>query len=390
MSELVASVCIKVNKRDAQDAKNALLKGGLLDPDREPSHEGNSVFFPVIEAEEKSIKAVVHCPFETRVGKCPVSQKKQAGNLADLLVPAVPNELVDKVPRAFNIVGTIAVLEIDEQLAPFKEAIVRALLEIHPHLTSIFSKQSERSGEFRTNSLDLVWGNGNPVTTHVENGCRFLVDVKGAFFDPRLVHEHARVIDSIRAGCKDSDTCSVLDLFCGVGPFVVPLAKDKGIRAWAVDLNPRAIELLATNIKANHIDQTRVHGHAMDARVFLETTDIDGATCPRTFDAIILNLPRAAHEFLGACKPRTRDGTRLFWYTIAREFFEGKEMPGDAPAAIQEQLRGLAREGDVNPVSEVCIAGLDAVKAFGFTIARITRVKPFSPYKYTYCFELVA
>ncbi len=79
----------------------------------------------------------------------------------------------------------------------------------------------------------------------------------------------------------------------------------------------------------------------------------------------------------------------MFWYTIAHEFFDGKEMPGDAPEAIQERIRGLARDGDTNPVSEVCMEGLGVVKALGLTIARITRVKPFSPYKFTYCFELV-
>jgi tRNA (guanine37-N1)-methyltransferase len=282
------------------------------------------------------------------------------------------------------------VLEIDEQLAPFKEAIAMAMREIHPHLTSIFSKQSERSGEFRTSDLDLVWGTGDPVTRHAENGCQFVVDVKDAFFDPRLVQEHERVIGSIKAGCEGGGTCDVLDLFCGVGPFVVPLARDPRIRAWAVDLNPRAIELLVMNLKVNHVDPARVHGHAMDAHAFLAALDIDGGSCPRVFDAIILNLPRAAHQFLETCMPRSKHGTRLYWYTIARQFFDGKEMPGDAPAAIQERLRGLTLDGDSNPVSEICIAGLDVVKALGLKIDRITRVKPFSPYKYTYCFELVA
>ncbi|MBN2150198.1 MAG: methyltransferase [Candidatus Lokiarchaeota archaeon] len=386
----MASACIKVNKRDAQDAKNALIKAGLLDPDRDPMHDGDSVLFPVQDGADATLKKIMRCPFNTIDGACPASQKKRRGNLADLLARELPGELAQCVPRAFNIIGTIAILDIDDQLAPFKEAIARAIREIHPHLTSVFSKQSERAGDFRTSRLDLLWGSDDPVTRHVESGCRFLVDVREAFFDPRLVHEHARAIESIRAACDGTGTSNVADLFCGVGPFIVPLAKDPRISAWAVDLNPRAIELLGENIKENHIDVTRVHSHLMDARTFLERFDLDGGACPREFDAIILNLPRSAHEYLGACKPRTKVGTTLFWYTIAREFFEGKEAPGDDPAAIQERLRGLSVHGDANPVSEACVKGLGAVKALGFSIARITRVKPFSPYRYTYCFELVA
>jgi len=386
---LLASACIKVNNRDAQDAKNALIKAGLLDPDRDPMHEGDSILFPVQDGTVTTLVKIMRCPFETIDGACPASRKKRRGNLVDLLARELPDELAEYAPRAFNIIGTIAVLEIDEQLAPFKEAIARAIREIHPHLTSIFSKQSERAGDFRTSQLGLLWGDGNPVTTHAENGCRFLVDVKETFFDPRLVHEHDRVVKAIVSGVN-GNTCNVLDLFCGVGPFVIPLAKDPLARVWAVDLNARAIELLGTNIGTNHVDPARVYAHAMDARLFLERNDLDGGACPRAFDAIILNLPRAAHEFLAACKPRTMKGTRLFWYTIARDFFDGKEMPGDAPDAIQERIRGLTRDDDTNPVSKVCMDGLGIVKALGLVITRITRVKPFSPYKFTYCFELVA
>ncbi|MEX2683842.1 MAG: class I SAM-dependent methyltransferase family protein [Candidatus Sigynarchaeota archaeon] len=385
----MASACIKVNKKNAQDAKNALIKAGYLDLDREPMHDGDSVIFPVKDGEDETLNNVIHCPFEKIDGVCPSSRKKRRGNLAELLARELPQELVEYVPRAFNIIGTIAVLEIDEHLAPFKPAIARAIREIHPHLTSVFCKQSERAGEFRTSQLDLLWGNGDPVTTHVENGCRFLVDVKEVFFDPRLVHEHDRVVKIITSGCNDR-TFNVLDLFCGVGPFVIPLAKDPRASVWAVDLNPRAIDLLGTNIGKNHIDPARVHTHAMDARAFLERDDFDGGTCPRAFDAIILNLPRAAHAFLPSCKSRSMSGTRLFWYTIAPGFFEGKEMPGDAPESIRERIRVLARQDDMNPVNDACMEGLGLVKAAGFAIDRITRVKPFSPYKYIYCFELVA
>ncbi|NMC05243.1 MAG: methyltransferase, partial [Candidatus Lokiarchaeota archaeon] len=259
----MTTACIKVNKRDAQLAKKALLEANLIDFERVPARDGEDVIFPVHDGADGATNAVLRVPFEFCAGKCPTS-KKQHGNIAERLSRVVPKGLIDLVPRAFNIIGKIAVLEIDEQLLPFKDAIARELLEIHPHLSSIYCKESERTGEFRTSVLDLVWGDGNPVTMHAENGCQFVVDVKGTFFDPRLVHEHGRVIESIRVACERSDTRDVLDLFCGVGPFIIPIAKNTPARSWAVDLNPRAIELLETNVKVNRIDPARVHARAMD------------------------------------------------------------------------------------------------------------------------------
>ena len=48
-------------------------------------------------------------------------------------------------------------------------------------------------------------GENKTVTTHVESGCIFSVDVSNCYFSPRLSHEHMRVARQVSDGetsCK--------------------------------------------------------------------------------------------------------------------------------------------------------------------------------------------
>lgn len=385
----MASLCVKVKKHDAQVAKLALLDNNLIDDKREPFHEEDCIYFPVLDDTQLDVKTSLNVDFELVDGKCPASRKKRKANLATLLAEVLPKAVADKIPRAFNIVGDIAVLELDDELFSFKDVIAEKLRELHPFLKSIYMKRSARSGDFRTNTLELIWGIDDPETIHLENGFRFRVNVKDAFFDPRLVYEHARVVDIVQGRARTMVTCDILDLFCGVGPFVIPLASEFNTRVWCVDLNPRAIDLLEANITMNKLDPSRVHGHAMDARDFLEQEDID-TNLPHAFDAIILNLPRKAHEFLEVCHERSKPGTLIFWYTIARAFFDGKFLHEATPATIIDMLRAVQIKDDENEIKDICLKGLESVEKASLVIRKIIRVKPFSPYKFIYCFELHA
>jgi tRNA (guanine37-N1)-methyltransferase len=382
----MASLCVKVSKHDAQVAKLALLENELIDDAREPFHDQDAIYFPVLDGAEFDVKSIIPVDYELVDGKCPASRKKRKANLATLLADVLPLAMAEKVPRAFNIIGSIAVLELDDELTRFKDAIAEKLRELHPFLKAIYTKGSERTGDFRTSMLDLLWGTDDPETIHLENGFRYRVDVKDAFFDPRLVCEHARIVNIVRSRAQAMTSCNILDLFCGVGPFIIPLASEPNTRAWGVDLNPRAIELLEANIAMNKLDPARVHGHAMDAREFFDH-DVE-TNPPRAFDALILNLPRKAHEFLDSCRERAKPDAPIFWYTIAREFFDGKFLHESNPATILDKLRAVQVDGDENEISTICPKGLETVENAGITIREITRVKPFSPYKFIYCFEL--
>src|SRR5437870_3131961 len=97
-------------------------------------------------------------------------------------------------------------------------------------------------------------------TIHKEYGCLFEVDLSKAFFSPRLSTEHQRVVQMVEKGER------VVDMFAGVGPFSILIAKKVGdVRMDAIDANPQAIELLQENVRANKVE-AKVHVHLGDAR----------------------------------------------------------------------------------------------------------------------------
>src|SRR2546430_11097004 len=56
----------------------------------------------------------------------------------------------------------------------------------------------------------------------------------------------------------------VVDMFAGVGPFSILIAKRLGdVRVEAIDANPQAVELLQENVRANKVE-SKVHTHLGD------------------------------------------------------------------------------------------------------------------------------
>ena len=74
-----------------------------------------------------------------------------------------------------------------------------------------------------------------------------------AYFSPRLSQEHNRVSSLVKG--KEV----IIDLFAGVGPFSILIAKNNpDVRIFAIDINPVAVEFLEKNIRINRVDKTIV------------------------------------------------------------------------------------------------------------------------------------
>jgi tRNA (guanine37-N1)-methyltransferase len=105
----------------------------------------------------------------------------------------------------------------------------------------------------------------------------------------------------------------VVDLFAGVGPFSVLIAKKNAdAKVYAVDLNPDAIEFLKRNIRLNRVEN-KVIPIQGDAKQVIENRLLGVA------DRVIMNLPEKAAEFVDtACKAIKPAGGTVHYYTFIR------------------------------------------------------------------------
>jgi len=197
-------------------------------------------------------------------------------NLQDELKGIVEDALLDRVPKRFDYIGDVAVISIPTELEAYRRVIAEKLVSMRGNTRAVLNKVSRLEGEHRVAGFELLLGDSTE-TVHRENGYAYRLDVRKVFFNPRLYWERGRV------AAKISLSENVLIPFCGVGPFVLPVA-GKGARVLAIELNPDACACLRENIRLNRLDEkiTVVQGDAeeifrqLEARISNPESGFDG------------------------------------------------------------------------------------------------------------------
>ncbi len=228
----------------------------------------------------------------------------------DFLADKVPAYLLNSIPRAIDFVGDIAIVEIPPKLSPYKKQIGKAILKAHKQTKTVLAKSGVVEGVYRLRNLEIIAGAKKTVTLYREYGCVYHVDVARAYFSPRLSTEHNRVASTV----KDGET--VVDLFTGVGPFAIPIAKrQQNVRVYAVDVNPEAITLLRRNIAINRVEK-QVIPILGDARKVVKER-LSGKA-----DRLIMNLPETALQFMDvACVALRTEGGILHYYGFEKDLY---------------------------------------------------------------------
>nr|MDO8099254.1 class I SAM-dependent methyltransferase family protein [Candidatus Njordarchaeota archaeon] len=180
-------------------------------------------------------------------------------SVLDVLRDHVDSNLLPQIKRSFDVIGDIAVIEVSQGLGSLKGLIAEAIVEVHKRVKTVLCKSGAVGGEFRVRSFEHVLGERKTQTTHREHGCRYVLDVTKAYFSPRLATEHLRVALQV-AGDE-----VVVDMFAGIGPFSILIAKKRGAQVYSIDVNPDAIEYLKENCKLNGVERL-VHPILGDAR----------------------------------------------------------------------------------------------------------------------------
>ncbi|WP_255168281.1 class I SAM-dependent methyltransferase [Natrononativus amylolyticus] len=207
---------------------------------------------------------------------------------------------------SYERLGEVALLDEDD---PERAAeIARAIVDSDLPLETVLNKRSKIKGETRVREWAvLVDGSadGRPTeTVHREYGCEFALDLAEVYFSPRLATERHRVAAQVAAGER------ALDMFAGVGPFVIPFAK-RGAECVGVDVNERAIEYLRENARRNGVEDgvTAICG---DVRTV-------AAEYSGWADRLVMNLPHSADAFLETAVTLAGASCVLHYYDIQHE-----------------------------------------------------------------------
>ncbi|MHA2062317.1 MAG: class I SAM-dependent methyltransferase, partial [Candidatus Sifarchaeia archaeon] len=302
-----------IHKTEGEPVRKLLVRQSLINTKLQIEKDENYIYFPLTklpsDVEKELISSFVK---DFDIGK-KVFQVKNQGpkNLLEALDGVLkPKELVF-VPHSYDVIGDIAILDIPSELSQRLHTIGEALLKGQKHIKTVLDKKDVIQDLYRVGKYEVIAGENRTETIHREYGCQFAVDVTKAFFSPRLSTEHNRVASLV----KPNET--VIDMFCGIGPFSILIARKVVSNVYAIDVNPNAIEYLVKNIKLNKLRGTIV-SYVGDAREVVSQNSLIGIA-----DRVIMNHPVAADEFIDvACMAIKKEGGILHFY----DFLKSEEL----------------------------------------------------------------
>ncbi len=298
---------IEVDDRNAQAIIRFLNKLQLLDDAREFIRRDGCLVIPVKRdlskaefadvSKSASEAKVLHATF--------AASSRTPRDLRQAVGEALPSDVVNKLPRSYDIVGDIGILDLDDELQSFSKIIADGLMKLNPHLRMVVQKTEKTSGQYRIRGTEVITGIGTTETVHVEFSSKFHLDVTSVYFNPRLAHERMRIASQVKNGEV------VVDMFAGVGTYSILIAKKQlGARVFSIDLNPSAYKYLKENVFENKVAD-RVTPYLGDAQEFASKS-------PGIADRVIMNLPADSQAFLGAAsKLLKREGGIVHFYCFA-------------------------------------------------------------------------
>ncbi len=323
--------CLKVPKNLGEKAIRLVGKLSLFKRELKIQQVDNYLCIPLTHEPSPTLleeirKKLEH--FEISKHNFPKRDKRPL-KLLDFLADKLPSHLLASVPRAIDFVGGIAIIEIPPELADHKTSLGEAILKAHKQTRTVLSKSGAVEGVYRLRDFEVIAGVEKTATVHREYGCSYHIDVAKAYFSPRLSSEHHRVAQQVEEGE------TVVDLFAGVGPFAIQIAKKhEDTRIYAVDVNPDAIALLKRNVAVNRVEK-QVVPILGDARQVVREMLMGVA------DRVIMNLPETAIKYVDvACDALRAKGGIMHYY----EFTKVSEPLETAGVRLTEAVRRSNRQ----------------------------------------------
>ncbi len=268
---------LKVPKVMAQDAIERARRLGILDSNFSIQNDAEYVLIPLVEgAAHDAGYPTVNVP-----GR-PAQKKYQPQG----------------THGAFDVIGHIAITKIRNRERAV--SLARALIDANRSITTVYLDTGIQ-GEYRIRNLELLAGTDNPVAVYRENGVIMTLDVRKVYFSPRLATERMLVSKDV------SDGEEILDMFSGIGPFSMNIARWHNCTVHAIDSNPDAIFYMERSMMMNRLS----------GKIIPHNADVEKAISGMNkFHRIIMNLPHDAFRYLGIALDHLNSGGILHYYEI--------------------------------------------------------------------------
>jgi len=320
---------LKVKKAEGQKALNLIKinfkKYSAINQKYKTLYDDEFIFFPLEENKdliEKVIDSIgnkIEIEIITKLGI--TNENYKFNSLQDALKGKIPDDYQELIPKSYDLIGNIAIIEFDKfehienkELSNYKKEIAKAITIVNKKIISVYEKKSEIMGTYRLRDLALLYGENKSETIYRENNCTFKLDIKKTYFTPRLVYERRRIANS-----KIRKNELIVDMFAGVGPFSIQIAKNHDVRIYAFDVNPDAYNYLKENVKSNTL-KGEVIPYNLNVKDLLKPSDTLDKSLQGKADRIIMNLPEKSIEFIDiACFLMKKSGGFLHFYQFSEK-----------------------------------------------------------------------
>ncbi|TFG04127.1 MAG: class I SAM-dependent methyltransferase family protein [Promethearchaeota archaeon] len=298
---------LKLEKKNAQKflnfIKNNFKNESVINNEFKILKESKYILFPLVKNAEiiESIQNLLQnkFPFEIKTRKPLRNAGYKYRTIDEALKHELQEENLDLIPRSYDIIGDIAIIEFDKFNSrkkghdkSLKKKIAKAITLVNNNVESVYEKTSKIKGTYRLREMKHLHGVKKTETIHKENHCYFKLDIKKTFFTPRLVFERKRISQS-----DISIHELIMDLFAGVGPFSIQIAKINEVVLHSFDVNPFSFDYLKENINLNEI-KGNIIPHNLDIKQLLKTSNDLGQDLKSKADRILMNLPENSLEYL--------------------------------------------------------------------------------------------
>lgn len=317
---------LKVLLKDAEKAKKILEKIEMFDSTRKLTKEESFIYLPIKERINKK-----DISFGEVVEKELEKKEIKEGSIKKILKEKLTEKELGIIKRAFEVVGSIAIIEVPKEMEEREKIIADAVMQTNKNIKTVLKKASAHEGVFRIQRYEHVLGEKTTQTILHENNVRLKVDISKAYFSSKMSHERARIASQVKKGER------VLCMFAGVGPYPCVIAKNSAAEIiFGIELNKDAYELSLENIKINKLKNVQLL--IGDVKYVVPILKEKGFV----FDRIVMPAPKCGEDFIELPFLVGKANGVVHLYTFCTE----KEIPSLADR-IKENCKAIEKDIEI-------------------------------------------